>query len=80
MGLEKAGEELWVALKGVEGAGAQAGVAGHEEKAAGHEGGDPLDGAMCVLVGGKVVGLESERERGGLAEAEGHAFAGDGMD
>ena len=35
---------------------------------------------MGFLIEGEVIGLESEREGCGLTEAEGEAFAGDGID
>ena len=52
----------------------------HQKQAAGHETGKPLDAAMGLLIEGKVVGVECDGQSGGLTEAEGHAFAGNGID
>ena len=52
----------------------------HQEQGAGHDGGEALDAAVGLLVGGEIVGVEGAGEGGGLAEAEGEAFAGDGVD
>ncbi len=35
---------------------------------------------MGLLVEGEIVGAECDGQSGGLTEAEGHAFAGDGID
>jgi hypothetical protein len=78
--LQEALEEPGRALEGAEDAVAKEWRAIHEEQGAGHAAGKALDAAVGLLVEGEVVGAERFGQRYGLAEAEGEAFAGDGID
>ena len=80
MELEQTIEEPRVALEEVEGAVADAREAIHQKQAFGHDGGEPLDAAVSLLIGGEVVRLERRCECCGLTKAKGEAFAGDGVD
>ena len=80
MELEQALEQPRVALEEVEGAVADACEAIHQKQAFRHDGWQPLDAAVSLLVHGEVVCLERLGEGCGLTKAKGEAFAGDGVD
>src|ERR1700728_1317737 len=64
----------------VEGSGAEAGMAVEEEKEGGHALREGEGGWVVGFVGGEGAGVEGLGEEGGLAESEGEAFTGDGVD
>jgi hypothetical protein len=77
---EEAGEEGWVEDKDFEDAGSQERGTIEQEHGAGHEVREAMDGGVGGLVLGQVVDFERCGKSEGLAEAEGEAFAGDGVD
>lgn len=78
--LEEVTKERGVTLEETDGLAAEVGMAVHEEKGFGHEGGKTLDATVSVLVCGEVVFVECFGESRGLTECEGEAFSGDGVD
>jgi hypothetical protein len=77
---EEALEEPGVPVEDVQGAVADARGAVHKEQTTGHDGWEAHDASMGSLVGSEMVGAEREGKCGCLTEAEGDAFAGDGVD
>ena len=80
MKLEKAIEDGRVGGAGLDYSGAKEWGAIHQEKGAGHEMREAMHGGVGELVLSKVIGFEGYGKSEGLAEAEGEAFAGDGVD
>ena len=78
--LKKALEEPGIALEGAQDRVAKNGRAIQQEKVARHEGWKTLDAAMGLLIRGEIVGAEGVGEGCGLSKAQGHAFAGNGID
>ncbi len=78
--LKEVGEEIGSALEGAEGSGAEGGVGVHQEHGAGHERGRRWMLPVGALVGGEIFCSEGMGECEGLTEAEGEAFACDGVD
>jgi hypothetical protein len=78
--LEQALEEPGAALKEVKGSVSNAWGAIHQEQALRHEGGEALDAAVSLLIGGEVVVFERGGQGYGLTKTEGEAFAGDSVD
>jgi hypothetical protein len=72
-------EERGMARADLEGEGAEARGAIHKQQRAGHEVREAVHCGVVALVLAEVVGLEGGGESQGLAEAEGEAFAGDGV-
>ena len=58
MELEQLFEEPRIALEEVEGSIADMGEAIHQKQAFGHDGGEPLDAAVDLLIGGEVICTE----------------------
>jgi len=61
-------------------AAAKPGSAIEEQQAASHEIGQPGETPVFALVGAEVAARDGGSQRGGLAEAQAQAFAGDRID
>jgi hypothetical protein len=77
---EEFSEERGAGGEGAEGSGAEAGMAIEEEQEGGHALREGEGGPVVGFVRGEGAGVEGLGEEKGLAEAEGEAFAGDGVD
>jgi hypothetical protein len=78
--LQEVGEEVGFVLEGGEGSGHEGGGAVHQEEGAGHDVGQAMELCVGALVQVEVFGAEGVCELESLTEAEGKAFAGDGVD